>query len=168
MPRTARAVGDSGICHVMLWGSPTKDIRRRRVMLTENRLLFALFLNPSIEMIYEQLKRYLKPVFFYKRIVFTGKMERGLTLTHDSYMYTSRLGVKFWVEYIQTEPGVIRYLYLRQEDEKQQEEETKNEWEKTKDYVANALVITGFIAAAGGGLVYYTADICDSILNKYH
>ena len=37
MARTARAAGDSGICHVMLRGSPTKDIRRRRVMLTENR-----------------------------------------------------------------------------------------------------------------------------------
>ena len=40
MARTARAAGDSGICHVMLRGSPTKDIRRRRVMLTENRPLF--------------------------------------------------------------------------------------------------------------------------------
>ena len=40
MARTARAAGDSGICHVMLRGSPAKDIRRRRVMLTENRPLF--------------------------------------------------------------------------------------------------------------------------------
>jgi hypothetical protein len=42
MARTARAAGDSGICHVLLRGSPAKDIRRRRVMLTENRPLFIL------------------------------------------------------------------------------------------------------------------------------
>ena len=48
MARTARAAGDSGICHVMLWGSPTKDIRRRRVMLTENRPLFTFMLPEDI------------------------------------------------------------------------------------------------------------------------
>ena len=51
MARTARAAGDSGICHVMLRGSPTKDIRRRRVILTENRPLFTLSLDDSYRMI---------------------------------------------------------------------------------------------------------------------
>ena len=51
MARTARAAGDSGICHVMLRGSPTKDIRRRRVILTENRPLFTLSLDDIYRMI---------------------------------------------------------------------------------------------------------------------
>ena len=74
-------------------------------------------------------------------------MIKGTSLSHDSYVYTSKLGAKFMVEYIQSEPGVIRYFYYRIQNS--QEEVQEN----TEINLGSTLFWVGFIAG-GGGLAY--------------
>ena len=101
------------------------------------------------------------------------KMRKGTTLSNDSYTYTSRLGARFLVEYFQTAPGIIRYMYFKIEDPKPKLQ-TKSEMDiKTAEKAAVTLV-AGTAAVTvmshclgGGGLVYYSLwDGDSSILRR--
>ena len=106
---------------------------------------------PSIDSIVQQLDRYLNPISIIGKEALVDKKKtfsRGESLATGMFLYTGKLGQTFIVEYYQTQPGIIRYVYSKTTALKQTESSPEPKAQKSK----NGACLCGGIIIAGGTL----------------